>query len=91
VIAIAESLDLTTRHFVGHNKYRQVSVVWYTKRRGAFVMTELVRMHSMRQLARNEQENIPVLLAQELLRIFVADACLGFSKAWNPHPSFFNG
>ncbi len=54
-------------------------------------MTEPVRMHSMRQLARNEQEHIPVLLAQELLRIFVADVCLGFSKAWNPHPSFFNG
>ncbi len=54
-------------------------------------MTELVSMYSMRQLGRNELENIPVLLAQELLRIFVADACLGFSKAWNPHPSFFNG
>jgi len=59
--------------------------------KGVFVMTELVSMYSMRQLGRNELENIPVLLAQELLRIFVADACLGFSKAWNPHPSFFNG
>jgi len=49
-------------------------------------MTEPVRTHSIRQLARNDQENIPVLLAQELLRIFVADACLGFSKAWNPIP-----
>jgi hypothetical protein len=54
-------------------------------------MTEPVRMHSMRQLARNEQGNFPVLLARELLRIFVADVCLGFSKAWNPHPSFFSG
>ena len=54
-------------------------------------MTEPVRTHSMRQFVQNEQENIPVLLARELLRIFVADVCLGFSKAWNLHPSFFNG
>jgi hypothetical protein len=54
-------------------------------------MTELVRMQNMRQMVRNEQENIPVQVAQELLRIFVADACIGFSKAWNPHPSFFSG
>ena len=54
-------------------------------------MTEPVRTHSMRQFVQNEQESIPVLLARELLRIFVADACLGFSKAWNPHPSFFSG
>jgi len=54
-------------------------------------MTEPVRRHNVRQLARNEQESFPVLLAQELLRIVVAEVCLGFSRAWNPHPSFFNG
>jgi len=54
-------------------------------------MTEPVRTRSMRHLARNEQESFPVLLAQELLRIVVAEVCLGFSRAWNPHPSFFNG
>lgn len=54
-------------------------------------MTELVRMHNMRQMIRNEQENIPVQVAQEVLHIFVADACIGFSKAWNPHPPFFSG
>ncbi len=56
-----------------------------------FAMTELARMHSMRQMVRNEQESTPVQVAQELLRIFVADVCMGFSKAWNPHPSFFDG
>ncbi len=59
--------------------------------KGVFVMIERVRMHSMRQLVRNERESTPVQGAQELLRIFVADVCLGFSKAWNPHPSFFSG
>ncbi len=54
-------------------------------------MTELVSMYSMRSLGRNERESTPLQGAQELLRIFVADVCLGFSKAWNPHPSFFNG
>jgi hypothetical protein len=54
-------------------------------------MTECVRMHNMRQMIRNEQKSIPVQGAQELLHIFVADVCLGFSKAWNPHPSFFSG
>jgi hypothetical protein len=54
-------------------------------------MIERVRMHSMRQLVRNKRESTPVQGAQELLRIFVADVCLGFSKAWNPHPSFFSG
>ena len=54
-------------------------------------MTELVRMHNMRQMVRNQQESISVQAAQELLRIFVADVCMGFSKAWNPHPSFFSG
>ena len=60
--------------------------------KGVFVMMiERVRMHGMRQLVRNERESTPVQVAQELLRIFVADVCLGFSKAWNPHPSFFSG
>lgn len=59
--------------------------------KGVFVMIERVRMHGMRQLVRNERESTPVQVAQELLRIFVADVCLGFSKAWNPHPSFFSG
>jgi hypothetical protein len=59
--------------------------------KGVFVMIERVRMHSMRQLVRNKRESTPVQGAQELLRIFVADVCLGFSKAWNPHPSFFSG
>ena len=61
-------------------------------------MTELVRMHNMRQMVRNQQESIPVQVAQELLHIFVADVCMGFSKAWLPvpqtgfpHPSFFSG
>jgi len=45
----------------------------------------------MRQFVRNEQESAPVLMAQEVLRIFVAEVCLGFSRAWNPHPSFFSG
>ncbi len=54
-------------------------------------MTERVRMHSMRQMVQNEQESIPVQVAQELLSIFVAEVCMGFSKAWNPHPSFFSG
>ena len=61
------------------------------ERRGAYVMTEPVRRHSMRQFVRNEQESAPVLMAQEVLRIFVAEVCLGFSRAWNPHPSFFSG
>ena len=59
--------------------------------KGVFVMTELVSMYSMRPLGRNERESTPLQGAQELLRVFVADVCLGFSKAWNPHPSFFNG
>ena len=54
-------------------------------------MTELVRTHRMRQRRLNEQGCIPAQGTQELLYIFVADACLGFSRAWNPHPSFFNG
>jgi hypothetical protein len=54
-------------------------------------MTELVSMYSMRPLGRNERESTPLQGAQEMLRVFVADVCLGFSKAWNPHPSFFNG
>ncbi len=54
-------------------------------------MIERVRMHNMRRMVRNEQESTPVQVAQELPRIFVADACIGFSKAWNPHPSFFSG
>jgi hypothetical protein len=58
---------------------------------GVFVMIEFVRMHNMRQLVRNEQESTPVPIAQEVLHIFVADECLGFSKTWNPHPSFFSG
>lgn len=76
---------------MGHNKSRSISVVLFIKRRGVFVMTELVRMHNMRQMIRNEQENIPVQVAQEVLHIFVADACIGFSKVWNPHPPFFSG
>lgn len=59
--------------------------------KGMFAMTELVRVYSMRQMARNEQESIPVQVAQELLYLLVADVCIGFSKAWNPHPSFFSG
>ncbi len=55
------------------------------------VMTELVRMYNMRQMVRNEQERIPAQGAQKLLYIFVAEVCMGFSKAWNPHPSFFSG
>ncbi len=54
-------------------------------------MAELVRMHNMRQLVRNKRESTPVQVAQELLHIFVAEVCMGFSKAWNPHPSFFSG
>ncbi len=45
----------------------------------------------MRQMQRNEQEGTPVHVAQELLCIFVAEVCMGFSKVWNPHPSFFSG
>jgi hypothetical protein len=85
------SLYLTKRHFVGHNKSRWIFAVLFVKRKGVFVMIELVRMHNMRRMVRNEQESTPVQVAQELLHIFVADACLGFSKAWNPHPSFFSG
>jgi hypothetical protein len=59
--------------------------------KGVFVMIEHVRMHNMRRMVCNEQESTPVQVAQELLHIFVADVCLGFSKAWNPHPSFFSG
>src|SRR5260370_38990359 len=59
--------------------------------KGVFVMIERVRMHNMRRMVRNEQESTPAHGAQELPRIFVADACIGFSKAWNPHPSFFTG
>ncbi len=82
---------LTKSPFIGHKESRWISNVLFVKRRGMFAMTELVRMHNMRQMARNEQESIPVQVVQELLHILVADVCLGFSKAWNPHPSFFSG
>jgi hypothetical protein len=59
--------------------------------KGNVAMIEIVRMHNMRQMARNEQESIPVQAVQELLHLLVADVCIGFSKAWNPHPSFFSG
>lgn|GEM_PF-6057692 len=45
-------------------------------------MIERVRMHSMRQLVRNEQESTPVQGAQELLCIFVADAASSFLAAY---------
>ena len=64
-------------------------LVYHEKR--VFVMTEFVRMYNMRQLVRNERESAPVQVAQELLHIFVAEVCMGFSKVWNPHPSFFSG
>jgi hypothetical protein len=54
-------------------------------------MNEFVRMYNMRHMLRNEQESTPVQVAQELLCIFVAEVCMGFSKVWNPHPSFFSG
>ncbi len=54
-------------------------------------MPEPVGMDSMRQLLRNKQESTPVQRAQPLCCLFVADVCMGFSKAWNPHPSFFSG
>ncbi len=82
---------LTKSPFIGHKESRWISNVLFVKRRGMFAMTELVRMHNMRQMARNEQESIPVQVAQELLYLLVADVCIGFSKAWNPHPSFFSG
>ncbi len=59
--------------------------------KGVFVMIELVKMHNKRRMVRNEQKSTSVQVARELLRILVADVCMGFSKAWNPHPSFFNG
>ncbi len=51
-------------------------------------MTELVAMHIMRQIVRNEKESIPVRGAQELLHVFVADARIGFSRVWSPLPPF---
>ncbi len=54
-------------------------------------MPEPVGMDSMRQLLRDKQESTPVQRAQPLCCLFVADVCMGFSKAWNPHPSFFSG
>jgi hypothetical protein len=56
-----------------------------------FAMTERIRMRSMRQLIRNERESIPVQRAPELLHILVAEVCVGFSRTWNPYPSFFDG
>ncbi len=52
-------------------------------------MAELVGMHNMRQMVRNEKESIPALLAQELLHVFVANARIGFSRVWSPHPPFY--
>jgi len=52
-------------------------------------MTELVAMHIMRQIVRNEKESIPVRGAQELRHVFVADARIGFSRVWSPHPPFY--
>ena len=61
-------------------------------------MPESIGMDSMRQLLRNEQESTPAQRAQPLCCLFVADVCMGFSKAWLPvpqtgfpHPSFFSG
>jgi hypothetical protein len=82
---------LTKSPCVGHKESRWISIVLFVKRRGMFAMTELIRMHNMRQMVRNEQESIPVQVAQELLHLLVAEVCMGFPKAWNPHPSFFSG
>ena len=49
-------------------------------------MTELVRMYNMRQTVRNEKENVPIQVAQELLNILVANAHIGFSRVWLPVP-----
>jgi hypothetical protein len=61
-------------------------------------MPEPVGMDSMRQMLRNKQESAPVQRAQQFRCLFVADVCMGFSKAWLPvpqtgfpHPSFFSG
>lgn len=51
-------------------------------------MAQLVAMHNMGQIVRNEKESIPVRGAQELLHVFVADARIGFSRVWSPLPPF---
>jgi hypothetical protein len=51
-------------------------------------MAQLVAMHNMRQIVRNEKESIPVRGAQELLHVFVADAHIGFYRVWSPLPPF---
>jgi hypothetical protein len=52
-------------------------------------MAQLVAMHTMRQIVRNENESSPARGAQGLLHVFVADACIGFSRVWSPHPPFY--
>jgi len=74
---------------MGHNKSRSISVVLFIKRRGVFVMAQLIAMHTMRQIVRNENESSPARGAQGLLHVFVADACIGFSRVWSPHPPFY--
>ncbi len=52
-------------------------------------MAQLVAMLNMRQIVRNEHESSPCDPRAGLLHVFVADACIGFSRVWSPHPPFY--
>ncbi len=52
-------------------------------------MAQLVAMHTMRQIVRNENESSLARGAQGLLHVYVAGACIGFSRVWSPHPPFY--
>jgi len=52
-------------------------------------MAQLVAMHTMRQIVRNENESSPCAPRAGLLHVYVADACIGFSRVWSPHPPFY--
>ena len=47
-------------------------------------MTELVSIHTKRQMVPNEQESILLRYSKELLHVFVADACIAFFRTWSP-------
>ncbi len=65
-------------------KIEDIFVVLFVKRLGISVMDEHTNVYVFKWTARNEKKKIP-----ELLHVFVANARIGFSRVWSPHPPFY--